>query len=143
MRRLEEADYIALYSNRLYGTIPRLPQRYPVTTKYYELLFSGELGFELVSFATSYPNIFGVSLVDDTLTRPSLPTPPGGTVARPAPAAANDVADLDPLDAHPFHAKPLAPQGLHANPGKSGEQRSPRPLSPLCPRDFSRNPNFH
>ncbi|MFH1140123.1 MAG: DUF2298 domain-containing protein, partial [Chloroflexota bacterium] len=73
--QLAQADYLVFYSNRLYGTIPRLPQRYPITSHYYQLLFSRELGFELVDVATSYPNLLGVSLVDDTFSRPSLPVP--------------------------------------------------------------------
>jgi len=62
---LEQVDYIILSSNRLYGSIPRLPLRYPMTTRYYEALFSGELGFdELVTF-TSRPTLLGVEIVDD------------------------------------------------------------------------------
>ncbi|MCX7840451.1 MAG: glycosyltransferase family 39 protein, partial [Anaerolineae bacterium] len=38
---IDRADYIILSSNRLYGSIPRLPMRYPLTTKYYEWLFDG------------------------------------------------------------------------------------------------------
>jgi 4-amino-4-deoxy-L-arabinose transferase-like glycosyltransferase len=52
---LDQADYIFLASNRLYGSIPRLPERYPLTTTYYRALFAGELGFELVADFTSYP----------------------------------------------------------------------------------------
>ncbi|MFP6653715.1 MAG: glycosyltransferase family 39 protein, partial [Dehalococcoidia bacterium] len=37
---LSRADYLVFFSNRLYGTIPRLPERYPITTAYYELLFT-------------------------------------------------------------------------------------------------------
>ena len=52
-----ETEYIALSSNRLYGSIPRLPTRYPMTTRYYEALFSGELGYdELITF-TSRPRL--------------------------------------------------------------------------------------
>jgi YYY domain-containing protein len=62
---LERLDYIILSSNRLYGSIPRLPSRYPMTTRYYEALFSGELGFERVMTFTSRPQLFGIQLVDD------------------------------------------------------------------------------
>ncbi len=74
---LARADYILYYSNRLYGTITRLPERYPVTSAYYRLLFGGELGFRLANVETSYPNLAGVTLVDDTYGRPGLPTPEG------------------------------------------------------------------
>ena len=63
--RLREADYIVLSSNRLYRTIPRLPQRYPMSTRYYELLFSGQLGFEKVAEFTAYPRLGPVTIPDD------------------------------------------------------------------------------
>jgi len=74
-RQLAEADLVVFYSNRLYGTIPRLPDRYPMSSRYYQLLFDGDLGFELAYTVVSYPTLAGVSLVDDTFTRPGL-TPP-------------------------------------------------------------------
>ena len=74
---LAEADYIWFYSNRLYGTIPRLQERYPFSAQYYSLLFAGELGYELVDVETSYPRLAGVSLVHDTFGRPGLPEPVG------------------------------------------------------------------
>ena len=52
---LSRADYIFLASNRLYASISRLPEHYPLTTAYYRALFAGELGFELVADFTSYP----------------------------------------------------------------------------------------
>lgn len=61
---LEKADYIILSSNRLYDSIPRLPLRYPMTIRYYDLLFSGELGFEQVAEFTSYPRLLGIQLPD-------------------------------------------------------------------------------
>jgi YYY domain-containing protein len=61
---LNEADYIVLSSNRLWGSIPRLPMRYPMTTLYYKLLFEGKLGFEQALRVTSFPTIFGISFDD-------------------------------------------------------------------------------
>jgi YYY domain-containing protein len=62
---IDEADYIILSSNRLYGSIPRLPMRYPLTTKYYDWLFDGTLGFEKVAEITSRPQLFGIEIDDD------------------------------------------------------------------------------
>ena len=72
---LAGADYVVFYSNRLYGTIPRLPDRYPFSSQYYRLLFSGALGYELADVQTSYPGLAGVTFVDDTLSRPGVPNP--------------------------------------------------------------------
>jgi len=72
---LSRADYLLFYSHRLYGTIPRLPERYPLTTEYYNNLFDGSLGYELEQKFTSYPNLFGVELEDSTLSRTNLPEP--------------------------------------------------------------------
>ena len=61
---LTKVDYVVLSSNRLYDSIPRLPLRYPMTIRYYQLLFSGDLGFELAAEFTSYPRLFGIQLPD-------------------------------------------------------------------------------
>jgi len=52
---LDEVDTIVLSSNRLYGSIPRLPQRFPLTVAYYRALFDGSLGFELAAEFVSFP----------------------------------------------------------------------------------------
>ena len=83
-RDLADADLLVFFSNRLYGTIPRLPERYPITSAYYRLLFSGELGYELADVETAYPRLARVSLADDTLGRPGLPTPSGITSFQPS-----------------------------------------------------------
>jgi YYY domain-containing protein len=72
---LARGDYLVLFSNRLYGTIPRLEERYPVTREYYRQLFSGELGYEFVQQFTAYPELLGVEFVDATYERPGLPEP--------------------------------------------------------------------
>ena len=78
---LAYGDALVLYSNRLYGTLPRLPERYPVSREYYRLLFSGQLGYRLEAQFTAFPGLFGVALTDDTFGRPGLPAPttPVGT----------------------------------------------------------------
>jgi YYY domain-containing protein len=65
VQMLTQADYINLTSNRLYGSIPRMPQRYPMTTEYYRRLFAGELGFKLVKTFTSYPTLGPWVINDD------------------------------------------------------------------------------
>ena len=82
---LAEADYLVLFSNRLYGTIPRLPERYPVSTEYYRLLFEGGLGYELAEAMSSYPRLAGVSFVDDSLARTDIARPAAIESVREAP----------------------------------------------------------
>lgn len=62
---LQRADYVIISSKRLYGWLPRLRDRYPVTNRYYELLFDEKLGFELVKKFTSYPRLDGLAFNDD------------------------------------------------------------------------------
>ncbi len=45
---LDEADYIPISSQRFIWSTNRLPLTYPMTMRYYEGLFDGSLGFELV-----------------------------------------------------------------------------------------------
>jgi YYY domain-containing protein len=54
---LDKADFLMLSSNRLYGSIPRQPLRYPMMSEYYRLLFSGQLGFKLIASFESYPTL--------------------------------------------------------------------------------------
>jgi len=63
--KLAQADYIVLSSGRLYNSIPRLPMRYPMTTRYYRLLFEEKLGFRRMATFTSYPNLGPIQFNDD------------------------------------------------------------------------------
>jgi 4-amino-4-deoxy-L-arabinose transferase-like glycosyltransferase len=54
---LLSTNYMILDSTQATRTAPRMPWRYPVQGRYYELLFSGQLGFEPAHKATSYPRI--------------------------------------------------------------------------------------
>ena len=85
--QLAGADYLVFFSNRLYGSTPRVPEKYPLTGEYYRRLFGGELGYELAHWETDYPELFGVAFVDDTFSRPGLPTPVPLGPYRPAPLA--------------------------------------------------------
>ncbi|MCE2464936.1 MAG: glycosyltransferase family 39 protein [Dehalococcoidia bacterium] len=73
--QLASSDYLVFYSSRTYGSIARLPERYPMTSNYYRHLFSGNLGYDLERSFTSYPELFGVAFVDDTYSRANLPEP--------------------------------------------------------------------
>lgn len=64
-QELSKADYIVINSRRLYGTLINLPKKYPVTSKYYDLLFKGQLGYIKVAEFSSYPNFFGFEINDD------------------------------------------------------------------------------
>lgn len=62
--KLREADYVVYSSKRIYDSVDELPERYPMTNRYYEAMWSGELGFQLVQEVTSPPRLFGY-LFDD------------------------------------------------------------------------------
>lgn len=55
--QLDKIDYLILSSNRLYGSIPKLPKKYPVTVRFYQDLFEGKTAFKKVGEFTSYPTL--------------------------------------------------------------------------------------
>jgi len=55
--QLKSIDYLILSSNRLWGSIPKVPEKYPITSKFYNDLFNGKLQFIKVAEITSYPTI--------------------------------------------------------------------------------------
>ncbi|MDE3088213.1 MAG: hypothetical protein KGJ80_02355, partial [Chloroflexota bacterium] len=72
---LASTDYIILASPRLYATITRLPARYPISSRYYQLLFNGGLGFDLVAFARNDPAFAGIVVADDPVAAVGLSEP--------------------------------------------------------------------
>ncbi len=62
---LSNANYIILNSRRLYGTLIHLTDKYPITSRYYKLLFAGKLGYKEVAQFSSYPSILGLEINDD------------------------------------------------------------------------------
>ena len=63
--QLAQADAVVLTTKRMYGSILRVPERYPLTVMYYKLLFDGALGFRPVTPFTTYPTLFGLTFADD------------------------------------------------------------------------------
>lgn len=62
--QLSQVDYIVLSSNRVIDSVVRQPERYPVAVRYYEMLLSGELGFEKVADFRQGPSLLGISWDD-------------------------------------------------------------------------------
>lgn len=62
---LDRADYIFISSNRFYDSLSRNPDRFPLSIRYYETLFAGELGFDLVADFSSRPNLGPIEFYDD------------------------------------------------------------------------------
>lgn len=71
-QQLQEADYLIIASNRLYTPLqkltncPELPldSCYNKTAKYYQNLFSENLGYKKVAEFTSYPSFLGININD-------------------------------------------------------------------------------
>lgn len=61
---LTRGDYLILSSNRGWGSIPTVPERYPRMSKYYDDLFAGRTQYKKVAEFTSYPslNYLGIPL---------------------------------------------------------------------------------
>lgn len=62
--KLREANYVIYSSKRIYGSVDELPERYPMTNRYYNAMWSGELGYDLVQEVTSPPRLFGFEFDD-------------------------------------------------------------------------------
>jgi 4-amino-4-deoxy-L-arabinose transferase-like glycosyltransferase len=65
--QLDRIDYLILSSNRLWGSIPKVPDKYPVTSKFYEDLFSSKLQFTKVAQISSFPTVplLNIQIPDD------------------------------------------------------------------------------
>ena len=63
--RLDLVDYIVMddFYVQLYQHLPEA--EHAVVKRYYEQLFSGELGFDLIKTFKVYPSLFGVTINDD------------------------------------------------------------------------------
>ena len=72
---LEQAEYVTIMSNRIYGVVPRLAERYPLSSQAEQLLFDGKLGYEPVFVNTRSPNLLGYHLKPDSFSWPGLQPP--------------------------------------------------------------------
>ena len=79
---LAEGELLVVSSSRVYGTIPRLPERYPVSSRFYRMLFAGDLGYDLARVEASEPTLAGVVLRSDLFGRAGLPAPEAVAEAR-------------------------------------------------------------
>ena len=61
---LSAANYYVLSSPRAWRTIGRLPDRFPLMTRFYDKLFGGELGYDEVASFRNEPRLFGVHIDD-------------------------------------------------------------------------------
>lgn len=55
--QLEQADYYILSSNRAWGSIQRVPEKYPQMSAFYKQLFTEETDYKLVAKFSSYPSL--------------------------------------------------------------------------------------
>ncbi|MFK7802239.1 MAG: ArnT family glycosyltransferase [Anaerolineae bacterium] len=75
LETLAEADFFVVPSNRSYGVTPRLPDLYPLSGQFHQLLFDGELGYEVAFVQDRPPHIGRLYLVPDLFSWPRI-TPP-------------------------------------------------------------------
>ena len=74
-KQLSESEYYVIFSNRLYATIPRMNERYPATTLFYEKLFNGSLGYEIVNYQKQSMNLFGINYEENYFERIDINKP--------------------------------------------------------------------
>ncbi|MBP8975001.1 MAG: hypothetical protein KBH93_14130, partial [Anaerolineae bacterium] len=70
---LDQADYLVLSSNRFYDSLSRIPWRWPMSLAYYEALFDGRLGYDLVRQFESAPRLGPFRIRDQVTPLDDLP----------------------------------------------------------------------
>lgn len=56
-KQLDTIDYLVITSNRAWGSITKVPNKYPLMSKFYSDLFAGRLKFEKIAEFTSFPKL--------------------------------------------------------------------------------------
>ena len=133
---LDQADYIFLSSNRQWGTIPRVPERYPLSSAYYRYLlgcpddkkivwcytvaqegtFQGSLGFELVKVFDSSPRI-GPWVINDQFAEEAFTV-----YDHPKVFIFRKTGEYDPEQVRAILGKVDYTQSVHITPRRAGAQ---------------------
>jgi hypothetical protein len=64
-RDLAASEYAVFQTKRIYGSVTRAPEKFPLTTRYFYRLFAGDLGFTLTNEFASRPALLGVEIPDE------------------------------------------------------------------------------
>ena len=76
LSHLAQADYLVLSSARGHAVIPDLPDLYPLSSQYYQLLFSGRLGYEVVYVDNRSPKLGPLTIWPERFANEALDPPP-------------------------------------------------------------------
>jgi len=63
--RMALGDYLILPTQRLQGSLMRVPQEFPQTSSFFQQLFAGQLGYRLIRTFKVRPSFLGFSFDDD------------------------------------------------------------------------------
>lgn len=75
IENLENSNYIIVPSRRIFANHLRFPDKYPQTAKYYQLLFSGKLGFvQVAKIEPFYSKMFNDERAEETFSVFDHPT---------------------------------------------------------------------
>lgn len=147
---LSQGEYIFMSSNRQWGTIPRVPERYPLSTAYYRALvgcpdemesvtcynlaepgrFEGQLGFELVETFTSYPSL-GEWEFNDQFAEEAF-----SVYDHPKVMVFQKTADFDPQKLAAFLDSVDLSQVIYLTPRQASQYKSGKPTLMLSDQDL-------
>ena len=75
--QLSQADYLVIHSGRIYMTLARQAESYPLSSQFHPLLFNGDLGFDLAYSDFRMPNLLEYNLMPDRFDIFGLEMPEG------------------------------------------------------------------
>lgn len=62
---LASSDYAVFQTKRIYGAVTRASKKFPLTVRYFQSLFAGDLGYTLIQDVTSRPALLGIQVPDE------------------------------------------------------------------------------